>query len=339
MQKQPATKSASDPAELRQGERIAKRLARAGLCSRREAERWIADGRVAVNGKVIASAALNVGPADRIEVDGKPLPGRERTRLWLYHKPRGLVTTARDPEGRPTVFAALPKDMPRVMSIGRLDINTQGLLLLTNDGGLARILELPATGWLRRYRVRAHGAVTQAALDSLGEGVAVDGVLYGPIEAALERTKGENVWIAVALREGKNREIRKVFGSLGLDVSRLIRVSFGPFQLGDLGEGEAREIRGRMLRDQLGPRLIAQADADFDAPVVARKPGTEMPATQGEGRRNAANLPAGGKKRREPPADPLSRLSTRPPGPRPPGSRPGGKKAGKEARGHAGRRR
>lgn len=249
-------------------ERIAKRLARAGLCSRRDAEAWIAEGRVSLNGKVVETPATLVGPDDRIEVDGAPLPAKERTRLWLYHKPAGLVTTARDPEGRPTVFASLPDGMPRVLSVGRLDINTEGLLLLTNDGGLARVLELPQTGWLRRYRVRALGDVSQEALDKLKEGIAVDGVLYGPIEAALDRRQGSNVWITMAFREGKNREVKNVLGALGLTVNRLIRVSYGPFQLGEMAEGEVREIKGRYLRDQLGDRLIEDAQADFDAPVL-----------------------------------------------------------------------
>ncbi len=259
-------------AEVNGKERIAKRLARAGLCSRREAETWIAAGRVAVNGKVLETPAFTVGLDDKIEVDGAPLPAAERTRLWLYHKPPGLVTTARDPEGRPTVFGSLPKDMPRVLSIGRLDINTEGLLLLTNDGGLARVLELPKTGWLRRYRVRAHGEVSQEQLDALKDGMAVDGVLYGSMEALLDRRQGSNVWITLALREGKNREVKNVLGALGLSVNRLIRVSFGPFQLGDLAEGEVREIRGRMLRDQLGPRLAAEAGANFDTPPVQLAP-------------------------------------------------------------------
>jgi 23S rRNA pseudouridine2605 synthase len=254
--------------EAAESERIAKRLARAGLCSRREAETWISAGRVAVNGVVLETPAFTVTASDRIEVDGKPLPATERTRLWLYHKPAGLVTTNRDPQGRPTVFERLPPELPRVMTVGRLDINTEGLLLLTNDGGLARVLELPATGWLRRYRVRAHGRVRQEDLDRLREGVAVDGVLYGPIEATVDREQGANVWLTVGLREGKNREVKNVLGSLGLIVSRLIRLSFGPFQLADLAEGEVREIRGRMLRDQLGDRLIAEAGADFDAPIL-----------------------------------------------------------------------
>ncbi|MBY5571133.1 pseudouridine synthase [Rhizobium leguminosarum] len=248
-------------------ERISKVMARAGVASRRDIERMIMEGRVTLNGRVLDTPVVNVTLADRIEVDGVPIRGIERTRLWLYHKPTGLVTTNADPEGRSTVFDNLPEELPRVMSIGRLDINTEGLLLLTNDGGLARALELPATGWLRRYRVRAHGEIDQDALDKLKDGIAVDGVLYGSIEATLDRTQGSNVWITMGLREGKNREIKNVLGALGLDVNRLIRISYGPFQLGDLPEGHVVEVRGRTLRDQLGPRLIEEAKANFDAPI------------------------------------------------------------------------
>src|SRR5690242_8411914 len=216
------------------GDRIAKVIARAGLASRREAEAWIAAGRVSVNGKTISSPALNVTPRDRIVVDGNPLPQRARTRLFRYNKPRGLVTTHSDPEGRDTIFRALPKALPRLISVGRLDMNTEGLLLLTNDGGLARVLELPATGWLRRYRVRVYGRVTQERLDGLKKGATVDGVHYGPIEAILERQLEANAWLELGLREGKNREVRRVMESLGLKVSRLIRISYGPFELGDV---------------------------------------------------------------------------------------------------------
>jgi 23S rRNA pseudouridine2605 synthase len=252
-------------------DRIAKVMARAGLTSRREAEAWIAAGRVSVNGETIRSPALNVGPKDRIAVDGKPLPQRERTRLFLFHKPRGLVTTAADTHGRPTIFGALPKDLPRLISIGRLDMNTEGLLLLTNDGGLARVLELPATGWLRRYRVRAYGSVTQDRLNELKNGITVDGVNYGSIEAALDRVQGSNVWITFAMREGKNREIRNVLRALGLQVNRLIRVSYGPFQLGELADGAVEEVKTRSLRDQIGPRLAALAGADFASEIVERE--------------------------------------------------------------------
>jgi 23S rRNA pseudouridine2605 synthase len=238
--------------------RIAKALARAGLCSRREAERWIEARRVAVNGETLASAARDVGPKDRITVDGKPLPVAERPRLWRYHKPRGLVTTHKDPEGRQTVFEKLPKEIGRVISVGRLDFNTEGLLLLTNDGNLARYLELPATGWLRRYRVRAHGRITQAHLDALKDGCEIEGVRYGPVEATLDKEQGSNVWLTIGLREGKNREVRKILGTLGLEVNRLIRISYGPFQLLDLQQGTVEHVRRKVLVDQLGPAVSAE---------------------------------------------------------------------------------
>ena len=259
---------AATPNETREGQRIAKVMARAGLCSRRDAEAWILEGRVSVNGKILESPAFNVTADDDIRVDGKQVQEAERTRLFLFHKPRGLVTTARDPEGRSTIFDALPEDLPRVVAIGRLDINTEGLLLLTNDGGLARVLELPATGWLRRYRVRAHGAIEQAQLDALREGVTIDGVHYAGIEARLEREQGSNVWLMMGLREGKNREIKRVLEHLGMSVNRLIRVSFGPFELGDLAEGEVEEVRTRVLRDQLGAKLAREAGVIFEGDIV-----------------------------------------------------------------------
>ncbi|TFF19195.1 pseudouridine synthase [Jiella endophytica] len=298
--------------------RIARRLARAGVASRRDAEAMIAEGRVSVNGKVIESPALDVGPKDRISVDGEALAAIERTRLWLFHKPAGLVTTNKDPEGRPTVFEKLPAEMPRVLSIGRLDINTEGLLLLTNDGGLARVLELPATGWLRRYRVRAHGSVDQAKLDELREGIAIDGVFYGAIEATLDRVQGANVWLTLGLREGKNREVKRVLGELGLDVNRLIRLSYGPFQLADLAEGAVREIHGKTLRDQLGPRLIEEAGADFDAPIVnpfsnkAVEAERAPRAKAGEPKKSRAETAPNKKRQREEKReDALGRLGTR----------------------------
>jgi 23S rRNA pseudouridine2605 synthase len=252
--------------QRKSGERIAKVIARAGLASRREAEAWIVAGRVAVNGTVIASPALDVTSTDRVTIDGEPLPARERTRLFLYHKPRGLMTTHADPQGRPTIFARLPRDLPRLISVGRLDFNTEGLLLLTNDGALTRLLELPATGWLRRYRVRAHGAVTQEKLDSLRDGVTIDGIHYGPIDAALDRVQGSNLWLTLGIREGKNREVRNVLGYFGLTVTRLIRLSFGPFQLGELAEGAIEEVKTRVLREQLGDKLVKLLGADFSAP-------------------------------------------------------------------------
>jgi 23S rRNA pseudouridine2605 synthase len=275
-----------------EGERIAKVMARAGLASRREAEAWIAAGRVSVNGAKITSPALNVSPSDKIVVDGRPLPDAERTRLFLYHKPRGLVTTSADPQGRPTIFGALPKQLPRLVSVGRLDLSTEGLLLLTNDGGLARALELPSTGWLRRYRVRAHGKVTQLQLDALRDGVTIDGINYGPIEAVLDREQTSNVWITFGIREGKNREVRNVLRHLGLQVARLIRVSFGPFQLGEIVEGEVSEVPTRVLRDQLGEKLAKAAGADFSAPVVERRPAEERASEGRKPGRTSAQRPS-----------------------------------------------
>jgi 23S rRNA pseudouridine2605 synthase len=250
------------------GERIAKVIARAGLASRREAEAWIKAGRVAVNGETIRSPARDVAVRDRITVDGAPLPARERTRLFLYHKPRGLLTTHADPQGRPTIFQNLPQGLPRLVSVGRLDFNTEGLLLLTNDGALARALELPATGWLRRYRVRAHGSVEQDKLDALRKGVTISGIHYGSIDAAIERVQASNLWLTFAIREGKNREVRNVLSHLGLTVTRLIRVSFGPFQLGELEVAAVEEVPTRILREQLGDKLITLVEADFSAPIA-----------------------------------------------------------------------
>jgi 23S rRNA pseudouridine2605 synthase len=258
---------ARPPRVKKSGERIAKVVSRAGLASRRDAEEWIVQGRVTVNGRIINSPALDVTANDAITVDGKPLPPRERTRLFLFHKSRGLMTTHADPEGRPTVFDNLPEGLPRLISIGRLDFNTEGLLLLTNDGGLARALELPDTGWLRRYRVRAHGEVTQAQLDELKKGVEVDGVKYGSIDATLERDQGANVWLVFAIREGKNREVRNVMAHLGLEVNRLIRISYGPFQLAELPEGQVEEVKTRVLREQLGEKIATLAGADFNRPM------------------------------------------------------------------------
>lgn len=245
-----------------QGERIAKVIARAGIASRREAERLIETGRVTVNGEVITRAALNVTTADKVVVNGKPLDAPEPARLWLYHKPTGLVTTNRDEQGRPTIYDDLPEDMPRVMSVGRLDLNSEGLLLLTNDGAVKRQLELPSTGWLRKYRVRVNGRVTEPQLEPLRKGITADGEDFQPMIITLDRQIGANAWLTIGLREGKNREIRRAMEAVGLVVNRLIRVSYGPFQLGQLKPGAVEEIRRRVLRDQLG--LDTKDDEDLD---------------------------------------------------------------------------
>ena len=269
------------------GERVAKLLSRAGIASRREAERMIAEGRVAVNGRVIESPALNLGPEDRITVDGKPVAAAEPPRLWLYHKPAGLVTTASDEKGRRTVFDALPPDLPRVMSVGRLDLNSEGLLLLTNDGGIKRRLELPTTGWLRKYRVRAHGTADEAQLQPLRDGIVVDGERFRPMTVTLDRTQGGNLWLTVGLREGRNREIRRALEAVGLRVNRLIRVSYGPFRLGELKPGEVEEVKGRVLSDQLG---LAERGPQAKAKPrpgrpPSRKPGSAKSGPAGDGPR------------------------------------------------------
>jgi 23S rRNA pseudouridine2605 synthase len=233
-------------------ERVAKRIARSGFCSRRDAERLIATGRVAVDGQVLGSPAVTVTDANRVTIDGEPLPQAEQARLFRYHKPAGVLTAARDPEGRPTIYDRLPEELPRLMPIGRLDMSSEGLLLLTNDGELKRRLELPATGWLRRYRVRVHGRIDESRLEALKDGIALDGFQYGPIQAKLDRVQGSNAWLTVALREGKNREIRRVLEHFGWPVSRLIRLSFGPFQLGGLAAGSIEEVPAKVLAEQLG---------------------------------------------------------------------------------------
>ncbi|KIN64304.1 Pseudouridine synthase [Sulfitobacter noctilucicola] len=248
------------------GDRIAKVLSRAGIASRREAERMIEAGRVRVNGAQITSPALNVTPSDRIAVDGKEISEPEPPRLWLYHKPTGLVTTTRDEKGRATIYDDLPAEMPRVMSVGRLDLNSEGLLLLTNDGGIKRQLELPSTGWLRRYRVRVNGRPSDVALEPLRKGITIEGERFQPMEVTLDRQQGANAWLTIGLREGKNREIRRAMEAVGLSVNRLIRVSYGPFQLGELKQGEVEELRRKVVRDQLG--LVLEDDSG----TAAKKP-------------------------------------------------------------------
>ena len=256
-------------------ERIAKHIARAGLCSRREAEARILDGRVSVNGEIIASPALNVTESDSITVDGKPLPRREATRLWRYHKPRGLVVTDRDEKARETIFDSLAGKLPRVLSVGRLDMDSEGLILLTNDGGLARHLELPSTGWSRKYRVRVQGQIDPTALAGIADGITIDGIRYGEVSARLDRQMTSNAWLTVAIREGKNREVRRIMEHLGHQVSRLIRVSYGPFQLGDLESGGVELVKPRILADQLG--LAAPETPTGTA--TARKPARRRTAS------------------------------------------------------------
>lgn len=276
-----------DKNEIPEGDRIAKVLSRAGVASRREAERMIEDGRIKVNGERIFSPALNVTAKDRITVDGAPLAAPEPARLWLYHKPAGLVTSASDEKGRKTVFDELPEDMPRVMSVGRLDLNSEGLLLLTNDGELKRRLELPSTGWLRRYRVRINGSVSEEKLDRLRQGISVEGVDYQPMQVTFDRQQGANAWLTVGLREGKNREIRRAMAALEVTVNRLIRISYGPFQIGNLEPGEVEEIRPKVLREQLG-----EGWAEGAAAPPRWQPGREARCarrcTQGAGRRAQA---------------------------------------------------
>lgn len=251
------------------GDRIAKVLARAGIASRREAERLIEAGRVSVNGSIISSPALNVTPRDKIAFDGKPIKEAEPERLWLYHKPTGLVTSHNDEKGRTTIFDNLPEDMPRVMSVGRLDINSEGLLLLTNDGAIKRKMELPSTGWLRKYRVRVNGRPTEDTFKPLRHGIMIDGERFQPMELSLDRQQGANAWITIGIREGKNREIRRAMETVGLTVNRLIRVSYGPFQLSQLKQGQVEEVRRRVLRDQLG--LDGDKPAELKPKLVRNK--------------------------------------------------------------------
>ncbi len=287
----PAPKPAASTAP--EGDRIAKVLSRAGVASRREAERMIAAGEVAVNGKVIDSPALNVGPRDRITVNGQPLAAPEPARLWLYYKPDGLVTSNADEKGRETIFDHLPEDLPRVMSIGRLDLNSEGLLLLTNDGELKRRLELPSTGWLRKYRVRVKGNPTDPDLEPLRRGITVEGEDFQPMQVVLDRHQGANAWLTVGLREGKNREIRRAMSAIGLTVNRLIRISYGPFRLNELKPGDVEEVRPKVLRDQLGLTGEA-ADGSEARPAPRSRPGAKPLPKGGTPRGSASPTPPRG---------------------------------------------
>lgn len=319
----------STPEAAPPGERIAKVLSRAGVASRREAERLIDLGEVTVNGKVITSPALNVTAKDRITVQGKPLAPPEPARLWLYYKPEGLVTSAADEKGRPTVFDSLPEDMPRVMSVGRLDLNSEGLLLLTNDGELKRRLELPSTGWLRKYRVRVNGNPTDPDLDPLRKGIEVEGERFQPMQVTLDRVQGANAWLTVGLREGKNREIRRAMSAIGLTVNRLIRVSYGPFRLNEMKPGEIEEVRPRVLREQLGldPAPEGQAGqkpARKPAPAAARATGKPAPKPSGKvpARPGASAAPKAAPKPGPKAAPGPGARSSRPGGPTPAPGRP-----------------
>jgi 23S rRNA pseudouridine2605 synthase len=309
---------------VRPGERVAKVLARAGVCSRRDAERLIAEGRVALDGKVLTSPAINVTPEDRLTVDGQPVGAPEPTRLWRYYKPKGLVVSAKDEKGRPTVFDALKGKLPRVVSVGRLDLASEGLLLLTNDGALERRLELPSTGWVRRYRVRVFGAVDTSRLMALSKGITIEGITYGAIEVDIERAQGANTWLSVALTEGKNREIRRVMEHLGLAVNRLIRVAYGPFDLGGLEPGDVAPVPRQELQAALEGRAIERTPRKPAAKPQARRDASGSKPSQ----KPTGAKPHGAKPPGERPA------GARPAGPRPNGDRPGGGR-----RRHADRRR
>lgn len=329
----PPAKATPKAADTPEGERIAKVLSRAGVASRREAERLIELGEVKVNGRVITSPALNVTDRDAITVRGEPVGQPEPPRLWLYYKPEGLVTSAADEKGRDTVFDHLPEDMPRVMSVGRLDLNSEGLLLLTNDGELKRRLELPSTGWLRKYRVRVKGNPTEPEIEPLRRGITIEGERFQGMEVKIDRHQGANAWLTVGLREGKNREIRRAMTHIGLTVNRLIRVSYGPFRLNELKPGEVEEVKARVLREQLG---LAE-DGETARPVrkLAPKPAAKSATTavRRTGSPKADGSPAKPAKPGLKPGEGLKQLSetwqkaTRPPvrktAERPPAARPG----------------
>jgi 23S rRNA pseudouridine2605 synthase len=337
--KAPAKPATAKPAAAKatEGERIAKVLSRAGVASRREAERMIELGEVSVNGKVITSPALNVTARDKITVRGEPVGAPEPPRLWLYYKPEGLVTSASDEKGRDTVFDHLPEDMPRVMSIGRLDLNSEGLLLLTNDGELKRKLELPSTGWLRKYRVRVKGNPTEPEIEPLRKGITIDGERFQPMEVKIDRHQGANAWLTIGLREGKNREIRRAMDHIGLTVNRLIRTSYGPFRLNELQPGEVEELRPKVLREQLGmteeempsPHTTPRR-TEGPSPRTGEKPAPKKPLKPGEGARALSETWQKVTRPAKPAAKPVDRADTRS-GPRPaprPAPRSGGPRKG-----------